>query len=127
MRFLNKFFNHKKDDHEVYLEQAKSLILKGDLDGGIKLLKRAIGLYPHITNQIYRIAYKLHAGAKSKNKAAGGNMYYSDGIAELESAIALMELLTEFKPDNADVWLQLGLLYDNHCFFAYRLPPWSFG
>jgi len=117
MGFLNKFFDHKKDDSENYLEQGKSLILKGDLDEGVNLLKKAIGLYPHITNQIYRIAKKLHAGAKSKNKAVGGNIYYSGGIVELESAIAIMELLSEFESNNADVWLKLGVLYDNHCSF----------
>lgn len=118
MGFLNNFFDlKKKDDPENYFEQGKSLILKGDLDEGIKLLKKAIVLYPHITNQIYRIAYKLHAGAKSRNKAVGGNIYYSGGIEELESAIAIMELLSEFESNNAEVWLKLGVLYDNHCCF----------
>jgi len=117
MDFLNKLFGNQENDPENYFEQGKKLILKGDLEEGIKLLRKAIGLYPHIINRIYRVADKLHAGAKSKNKAAGGNIYFSDGIGELEAAIAIMELLSEFESDKADVWFKLGVLYDNHCCF----------
>ena len=117
MGFLNKLFGNKEDDPENYLKQGKALILNGDLDEGIKLFRKAIGLYPHITNQIYNVAYKLHAGAKSKNKAAGGSIYFSDGIVELEAAIAIMELLSEFEPNKAEIWFKLGVLYDNHCYF----------
>ena len=117
MGVLNKLFGNKEDDPENYLKQGKALILNGDLDEGIKLLRKAIGLYPHITNQIYNVAYKLHAGAKSKNKAAGGSIYFSDGIVELDAAIAIMELLSEFESNKAEIWFKLGVLYDNHCYF----------
>ena len=117
MGFLNKLFDNRKDDSENYLEKGKALILKGDLDTGIKLFREAIGFYPHIINQIYNIAYKLHAGAKSKNKAVGGSIYFSGGIVELEAAIAIMELLSEFESNKAEIWFKLGVLYDNHCYF----------
>jgi tetratricopeptide (TPR) repeat protein len=131
MGFLDKLFDNYEDDPKNYLEQGKVLILNGDLDEGIKLLrkaiglfphitlriKKAIGLYPHITHRIYKIAYKLHAGAESKNKAVGGNIYYSDGLVELEAAIAIMELLSEFESNKAEIWFKLGVLYDNHCYF----------
>jgi Flp pilus assembly protein TadD len=117
MGFLNKLFGNNEDDPKKYLEQGKVLILNGDLDEGIKLLRKARGLDPYITHRIYNIANKLHAGAKSKNKAAGGNIYFSDGIVELEAAIAIMELLSEFESNNAEIWSKLGVLYDNHCYF----------
>ena len=116
MGFLSKFFGNKEDDHDYCFEQGKTLILKGNLDGGIKLFRKAMILCPHISNKIYNVAYKLHAGAKSKNKAAGGSIYFSDGIAELKAAIAIIELLSEFKPDDAAIWFKLGELYDNHSY-----------
>ena len=117
MDFLNKIFGNKKDDPKNYFGQGKKLILKGDLDEGIKLFRKAISLYPHIIIHIDNVANKLHAGARSKNKAAGGNIYFSDGIIELEAAIAIMELLSEFESNKANVWFKLGVLYDNHCYF----------
>ena len=117
MGFFDKLFGNNEEDPENFLEQGKVLILNGDLDEGIKLLRKARGLYPHLTFRIINIANKLHAGAKSKNKAAEGNIYFSDGILELEAAIAIMELLSEFESNNAEIWFKLGVLYDNHCYF----------
>lgn len=131
------FLNNKEDDSKNYFEQGKGLILNGDLEEGIKLFRKAIGLYPNITNQIFNAAFALHAGAESKNKAIGGNIYYSDGIVELDTAIAIMELLSEFESNKADVCFKLGVLYDNHCYFdkaikAYEMaanldPEWPDG
>lgn len=117
MGFLNKLFGNNEGVSKNHFEKGKALILNGDFDEGIRLFRKAIGHYPNISDQIYNVAYALHAGAESKNKAVGGNIYYSDGIVELETAIAIMELLSEFESNKADVWFKLGVLYDNHCNF----------
>ena len=55
MGFLNKLFTNKENDPENYFEQGKKLILKGDLDEGIKLFRKAIGLHPYLINRIFKI------------------------------------------------------------------------
>jgi len=117
MGIFNKLFGNNEEGSVNNFEQGKTLILNGDLDEGIQLFRKAIKLFPNITDQIYNIAHAFHGGAESKNKAANGNLYYTDGIAELEAAIAILELLSEFESDKADIWFKLGVLYDNHCNF----------
>ncbi len=125
MGFLNKLFGNKEDDSKNHFEQGKALILDGDLDEGIKLFRRAISLYPNITDKIYNVAHALHGGAESKNKAVGGTIYYSDGIVELDTAIAVIELLSAFESNKADIWFKLGVLYDNHCYFDKAIKAYE--
>ena len=98
-------------------ENGKASLLSGDLLGGVQAFRKAIEASPDITDQIYNVALALRGGAEGKNKAVGGNIYFSDGIAELDAAIAALELLSEFEPKKADLWFQLGLFCDNRCYF----------
>ena len=125
MGFLNTLLGNKEKQSTEYFEKGKALLINGDLAKGITLFRESIRLHPKITDKIYNVAYALRGGAESKNKAVGGNLYYSDGFVELDTAIAVVELLSEFESNKADIWFQLGLLYDNHCYFDKAIKAYE--
>lgn len=97
-------------------EKGEALFVSGDLRGGVQAFRNALDASPDINDRIYNFVLALRSGAESKNNAVGGNIYFSDGVVELDAAISVLELLSEFEPKKADLWFQLGLLYDNRCY-----------
>jgi len=120
MSLFGKIFGDKqsntRDANELF-EKGKSAFLAHNVDTGVKLFRESIDLDPTISDKIFDFAYALHAGAKHKNQLIGGNIYYSAGFDELDSAIAIFELLSEKEPQKADIWSNLGLVYDHRCRF----------
>ena len=103
------------------ISQAENAIVEGRTQDGVELLRKALSAQPYdpkVADNIYNLAFALHAGAAEQNKKAGGNhLYFSDGFPELHSAISVIELLTEPQYERADVWYQLGIFLDHSCQF----------
>jgi tetratricopeptide (TPR) repeat protein len=102
------------------IEAGEALILAGDLDAALKMFRRmlaraeAAGNATAVLNPLFNTAYALHNGARRQNSRAGGNLYFSEGMRELDAVIAILDLLLENQPNASDVWGGLGLAYDNH-------------
>ena len=96
--------------------QAEKAIVEGKTQYGVELFRRALRSDPKVADTVYNTAFALHGGAAQLNQAAGGNhLYFSAGYAELDSAISVMELLTDSSYERADVWYQLGMFLDHRC------------
>lgn len=106
---------------EALYQQGESFIQSGKLGEAIASFRRMLEkaksekTLPPAINKLYNLSIAIHNGASQKNSQAGGNLYYSAGLAELDAEIAILEMLLEYDPKAADIWQGLGTAYDNAC------------
>jgi tetratricopeptide (TPR) repeat protein len=106
--------------------QAEKAIVEGKMTNGVELFRRALHDDPKVADKVYNSANAFHSGAIQRNQAAGGNrLYFSAGLSELDSAIAVMELLTLPPHERADVWYSLGLCLDHRCRFEQAIVAYK--
>jgi tetratricopeptide (TPR) repeat protein len=111
---------------EELVAWAEKAIVEGRLKDGVELMRRALSDDPRVANRVYNIAFAFHNGAAGRNQAAGGNqLYYSAGLSELDSAIAVMELLTGPPHERADVWYLFGMFLDHRCEFERAIAAYK--
>ena len=106
--------------------QAEKAIVEGKMQDGVELFRRALRYDPKVADTVYNTAFALHGGAAQRNQAASGNhLYFSGGFSELDSAIAVMELLTDPPYESTDVWYQLGMFLDHRCQFDRAIAAYN--
>jgi len=126
MGILNKLFgggSPTKESSDLLFKQAETKLRSGDFATAITLfgqmLKQAEaeGVGKAMRDRLYNFSCALHAGAVHLNAQAGGNIYFSAGLVELDTEISITEMLLKYEPKAADLWSSLGLAHDNrgHC------------
>ncbi len=108
---------------DALFEKGESMIRAGDPASAVAFFRQMLtrsqseGTSRRMLDRLYNLSAAIHSGAVSLNAQAGGSLYFSAGLAELDAEIAVMELLLEYEPKAADAWSGLGLAYDNrgHC------------
>jgi tetratricopeptide (TPR) repeat protein len=75
--------------------------------------KSACPDFRQILSEVYNLGNEFLMKAEEKNRQGGGNIYFSAGLAELDAAIGILEALSEYQPEAADIWYTLGFAYDH--------------
>lgn len=126
MGFLRSLFGKKKTvtkneadtkSAQDYLELGETAIVQGETNKGIGFLRQAYKKDNKTLNKIFNIAAFLDNGAEKLNRQAGGGLYFSAGLRELDIAIAIMGFLCEVQPGAADIWYNFGLYCDHRGYF----------
>jgi tetratricopeptide (TPR) repeat protein len=103
---------------DASFQQIESKLRVGEIAPAISLLRQAVKQSASedtgrgIRSRAHNLALALTNEAEKLNKEADGNKYFSAGLAELDAATAIWEVLLEYEPNAPDIWCSLGLAYD---------------
>jgi tetratricopeptide (TPR) repeat protein len=126
--FFKKLFGSKalpSKSANDYVNEGRDALIKGDMNGALALFREAYSLDSTTGNRIFNIAAYLRERAELLNKKAGGGIYYSAGLGELDAAIRILEFLCEIEPEKADIWYNLGLFCDNRGYFDKAIKAYD--
>jgi tetratricopeptide (TPR) repeat protein len=129
MGILNKLMgggSSTKVSSDMLFNQAEAKLRSGDSASAITLFSQMLkqaeseGVGKPMRDRLYNFVVAIHNGAAHLNTQAGGNIYFSAGLAELDVEISITEMLLKYEPNAPDLWSGLGLAYDNrgHCRLA---------
>ena len=122
MSILNRLFGGgslSNGSSDALFKQAEASLQSGDFESGITLFSQMLnqaeseGVGKQMRDRLYNFSCAVHNGAVHLNTQAGGKIYFSAGLAELDVEIAISKMLLEYEPKAADLWSGLGLAYDN--------------
>ncbi len=123
MSALHKIFgagSTPKESTEALFQKGQSFLQAGDTAAALASFQQMLRQSEsevtgkNTRDRLFNLIAAVHNGAAQRNAQAGGNIYFSAGLEQLDAEISLTELLLHFEPRSADLWYGLGLAWDNH-------------
>lgn len=108
----------RRDDPVValaqqHVERAQQHHAAGRVRDAMNEYQQALSLHAACTDAHYGLGRCYHDLARDANRRAGGGLYFSAGLDELDRAIAELEIVVRQQPEAADAFLGLGHACDN--------------
>jgi hypothetical protein len=109
-------------ENTVFPKEAREHVLRclacqseGRFEDGLSEAQAALQLEPANADAYYGLGRCHHELARQANRRAGGNIYFSAGLEQLNGAIGAFQQVVRLQPNMPDGFLNLGLACDNAC------------
>lgn len=96
-----------------HVKRCEALQHAGRMQEALQEAREAVKLDPACADAYYGLGRCYHYFARAENQRAGGNIYFSAGLENLDRAISAFEEVVRLQPRAADGHINLALAYDN--------------